>query len=65
MELAQIIAQIVDWHGSFKFNTNMPDGTMLKRLDTTMINSMGWFPKIDIKSGIKATIKEYLALYNI
>ena len=65
VELAQVISQIVDWHGSFKFNAEMPDGTMLKRLDTTKINSMGWFPKIDIRSGIKETIKHYMASHHI
>ena len=64
-ELGQVIAQVVDWHGSFKFNANMPDGTMLKRLDTTKINSMGWFPKIDIRSGIKETIKQFIASHDI
>ena len=64
-ELARVIAKIVDWHGNFNFNTNMPDGTMLKRLDTNIINSMGWFPKIDIRSGIRETIKEYLSVYDI
>ena len=37
----------------------MPDGTLLKRLDTTKINKLGWQPKIDIKKGIKKTLKEY------
>ena len=37
----------------------MPDGTMLKKLDTTKINNLGWYPKIDIISGIKETIIEY------
>ena len=40
----------------------MPDGTMLKKLDTTKINKMGWRPKIDIKTGIKNTIKEFINL---
>ena len=58
-ELAEIIAQLVGWHGTFSFNKNMPDGTMLKKLDTTKINNLGWYPNIDIKTGIKQTIKEY------
>lgn len=64
-ELARIIAQIIGWHGDFKFNKKMPDGTMLKRLDTNVINEMGWFPKIDIRGGIENTVKEYLTLHNI
>ena len=61
-ELAQTIAKLLDWSGTFKFNSNMPDGTMLKKLDTTKINKMGWRPKIDIKTGIKNTIKEFINL---
>ena len=58
-ELAETIAKLVGWSGTFSFNQSMPDGTMLKKLDTTKINNLGWHPKIDIKSGIKETIKEY------
>ena len=54
-----MIAKLVGWNGSFSFNKDMPDGTMLKKLDTTKINKLGWQPKIDIKTGIKETIKEY------
>ncbi|MAH88851.1 MAG: GDP-fucose synthetase [Pelagibacterales bacterium] len=58
-ELAEIIAKQIGWKGSFSFNKSMPDGTMLKKLDTTKISKLGWKPKIDIKTGIKETIKEY------
>ena len=58
-ELAEMIAKLVDWNGTFLFNKSMPDGTMLKRLDTTKINALGWSPKIDIITGIKQTIKDY------
>ena len=58
-ELAETIAKLVGWSGTFSFNQSMPDGTMLKKLDTTKINNLCLHPKIDIKSGIKETIKEY------
>ena len=61
-ELAKIIAKLLEWDGTFKFNSNMPDGTMLKKLDTTKINNLGWFPKINIQTGIKSTIKKYINL---
>ena len=61
-ELAEIIAKLTGWSGSFSFNKNMPDGTMLKKLDTTKINKLGWQPKIDIKTGIKKALKEYKTL---
>ena len=58
-ELAEIIAKLVGWKGSFSYKKEMPDGTLLKRLDTTKINKLGWQPKIDIKKGIKIALKEY------
>merc|ERR1711991_577207 len=32
-ELAETISKLVGWNGTFSFNKNMPDGTMLKKLD--------------------------------
>tara|TARA_B100001027_G_C16255479_1_gene326658 strand:+ start:615 stop:1556 length:942 start_codon:yes stop_codon:yes gene_type:complete len=58
-ELAETIAKLVGWKGSFSYNKEMPDGTMLKRLDTTKVNKLGWQPKINIKTGIKQVLKEY------
>ena len=61
-ELAETIAKLAGWEGSFSYNKEMPDGTMLKKLDTTKINKLGWQPKIDIKTGIKKALKEYKTL---
>ena len=61
-ELAETIAKLVGWKGSFLYKKEMPDGTLLKRLDTTKINKLGWQPRIDIKTGIKKTLKEYKKL---
>ena len=61
-DLAKIIAKLVGWNGNFIYNKSMPDGTMLKKLDTTKIQKMGWRPLIDIKTGIGDTIKEYIKL---
>ena len=58
-ELAEKIAKLAGWKGNFTYNKEMPDGTMLKRLDTSKINKLGWHPKIDINTGIKETLKKY------
>ena len=58
-ELAETIAKLEEWEGRFFYNKGMPDGTVLKKLDTTKINKLGWRPKIDIKTGIKKVLKEY------
>ena len=64
IELAKMIASLVNWQGVFVFNKKMPDGTMLKKLDISKIMNMGWTPKIDMKTGLKKTINEYINLLN-
>jgi GDP-L-fucose synthase len=61
-ELAETIAKLVGWNGSFLYKKEMPDGTLLKRLDTTKINKLGWQSKIDFKTGIRETLREYKTL---
>ena len=55
-ELAIMISDILDHNVILNHNTKMPDGTLLKRLDTTKINNLGWSPKISLKQGILKTL---------
>jgi GDP-L-fucose synthase len=57
-ELAELVAEIVDYNGQFIFDTSKPDGTLRKLLDVTKINDLGWYPKISLKDGIKKTVNE-------
>ncbi len=57
LELAETIADIVDWHGEFKFTGDM-DGMPLKRLDVSRLSMLGWQAKISLKEGIKNTINQ-------
>lgn len=41
------------------FDPEMPDGTPRKLVDSTLIRSLGWAPKIDLEEGIARTVKEY------
>lgn len=42
-----------------------PNGMMRKLVDSSLINSMGWTAKIDLKSGIKETILSYINKGNL
>jgi GDP-L-fucose synthase len=64
IELAEEISGIVGWKGSFIFNTDIPDGTLLKRLDITKIRNLGWSPSIHIKEGLKQTINDFMKKNN-
>ena len=57
-ELINLIKEELDYNGEIKFDKSKPDGTMLKLLDNSKINSLGWAPKIKIREGIRKAIKE-------
>ena len=55
-ELALKISKIMDYKIQINYNTTMPDGTYLKRLNTNKINNLGWTPKVSLEDGIKKTL---------
>ena len=54
-DFANLIKNIVGFEGNIIFDKTRPDGTYLKRLDTSKINNMGWFPNIELEKGLKMT----------
>ena len=54
-ELAEKVKSAVGFGGELVFNTEKPDGTPKKLMDSGRILSMGWEPKIGLDEGIKAT----------
>ena len=55
-DLVKIIIDEFNYKGDVKYDLTKPDGTLLKLLDSTLINSLGWKPKISINEGIRKTI---------
>jgi GDP-L-fucose synthase len=51
-ELAEVMAEVVDFKGEIIFDTTKPDGTPRKVLDVSKIQSLGWLPKVDLKNGL-------------
>ena len=51
-ELARLIAKVVGFEGSLTYDTTKPDGTPQKKLDTGLINRLGWKPKVSLLDGI-------------
>lgn len=52
-ELAALIAEVVGFEGKLVFNIDMPDGTPVKLLDTSLIKAMRWNPHIHLKEGLE------------
>jgi GDP-L-fucose synthase len=63
-ELAEMVATVSGFKGRLEFDTSKPDGTPRKLLDTSRLSSLGWKPKITLRSGIEHTyawFKEHVA----
>jgi len=60
-ELARLIAEVVGYRGSFRFNTDKPDGAPRKLLNVSQLAAMGWQPKIPIREGLADAYRWFLA----
>ncbi len=59
-DLALIIKEEIGFQGQLEFDASKPDGTLKKLQDVSKLQSLGWEHKIDLKDGIRDTIKWYL-----
>ena len=58
-ELAYLIKDIVGFEGELFFNTEKPDGTILKLTDSSKLHDLGWKHKVELEEGIKMMYKWY------
>ena len=58
-DLAVKIANLTRFTGKVVWDSNRPDGTPRKVLDSTKINNLGWKPSITLDQGIAATVEWY------
>ncbi len=57
--LAELVADMVGYKGSIVWDTSKPDGMMRKCMDVTRMKEIGFYPKIEIKEGIREMINYY------
>jgi GDP-L-fucose synthase len=58
-ELAELIGDLLDYHGRLVFDATKPDGTPRKLLDVSRIQSMGWRARVPLAEGIRQTYAWY------
>ena len=59
-ELAELIQEIVGFKGELTFNTEKPDGTMVKLTDPSKLHGLGWKHKVKLEDGVRAMLAWYL-----
>jgi GDP-L-fucose synthase len=60
-EFAELVAEVVGYRGAVAFDPSRPDGTPQKLLDVSRLTQMGWTARTDLRSGIAAAYRDYLA----
>lgn len=59
-ELAETIAQAIEFKGAIEFDASKPDGTPRKLMDSNRLNSLGWQAKVTLAEGLETTYKNFL-----
>lgn len=61
-ELAALIADVVGFKGKIVYDTNKPNGTMKKLLDSSRIRAIGWQPLVDERTGLRNAYSDFQTL---
>jgi GDP-L-fucose synthase len=59
-ELAELIKSIIGFSGELAFNTEKPDGTLVKLTDSSKLHNLGWKHKVELEDGIRTMYAWYL-----
>lgn len=63
-EIASMVKEVVGFEGRITYDTSKPNGTMRKLLDSSRIMALGWRPKVDERTGLRAAYADFLSLLN-
>jgi GDP-L-fucose synthase len=59
-ELSELVKEILGYKGKLFFNTDKPDGTMLKLINTKKLDNLGWKYSMELNKGIQQVYQWYL-----
>jgi GDP-L-fucose synthase len=60
-EFARLVADVVGFKGELTFDPSRPDGTPRKLLDVSKLTSLGWRARTDLRTGLQAAYRDFLA----
>jgi len=59
-QLAETIASVVGFEGKIEFDSTKPDGAPRKFLDCSLLNRLGWYPKVQLEAGLKIAYANFV-----
>ena len=63
-DLAILIANVVGYQGTIRFDSSKPDGTPQKLLSSEILHKLGWQPSTSLENGLKKTYEAFLCELN-
>lgn len=60
-EIAELVAEVVQFPGRLVFDTSKPDGMPLKLLDVSRLTALGWCAKTGLREGLASAYRDYLS----
>jgi GDP-L-fucose synthase len=55
LELAELVAKVLEFDCEILFDTSRPDGTPQKLLDVSRVHALGWKARTSLAEGIRVT----------
>lgn len=59
-ELAKKIKEIVQYDGEIIFDSSKPDGAQRKMMDSSLIRTLGWEPKVSLNEGLRSAYRDFI-----
>jgi GDP-L-fucose synthase len=60
-ELAESVAKVAGWSGSFTYDRSKPDGMMRKVMDVSRMTQLGWAAGTGLEAGLKVAYDWYVS----
>ena len=63
-ELAETISKVTNYKGDIIFDSSKLNGSPRKLIDSSCINRIGWYPKVDLEDGLRRTYNDLQKNYS-
>ena len=63
-ELAETISRVTSYEGDIIFDSSKLNGSPRKLIDSSCINRIGWYPKVDLEDGLRRTYNDLQKNYS-
>lgn len=60
-ELAYLVGDVIGYKGHIEFDSGKPDGSPRKLMDSSLLKSLGWEPRVSLEEGLRLAYEDFLS----